>query len=317
MKYLLTIFIFCIVLFLYLHIQYHLKTSNDLEIYTIEQPSKEKLEEICDLRQPVMIDYNIDNIIENCNISTVDDNYGAFDIQIRDVSDRDKDNEMYLPFLFKEAINLFQKDEKKKYITEKNYDFLEETGLVKHYRYNDSFLRPHLVSKCIYDFYSGSIGSTTPLRFNNSYRNYFYLTSGSCKIKLIPPKYHKYLFIEKDYENSESISKINPWDVQQKYKAEFNKVKVLDIEMKQGDLLFIPAFWLYSIQYNEISSLSVFTYRTYMNTVAILPDLIMSFLQKQNVYRKNVKNLNIDEKKKCIKLNVIIKSCLYLLLHNV
>jgi hypothetical protein len=297
MKYLLTIFIFCIVLFLYLHIQYHLKTSNDLEIYTIEQPSKEKLEEICDLRQPVMIDYNIDNIIENCNISTVDDNYGAFDIQIRDVSDRDKDNEMYLPFLFKEAINLFQKDEKKKYITEKNYDFLEETGLVKHYRYNDSFLRPHLVSKCIYDFYSGSIGSTTPLRFNNSYRNYFYLTSGSCKIKLIPPKYHKYLFIEKDYENSESISKINPWDVQQKYKAEFNKVKVLDIEMKKGDLLFIPAFWLYSIQYNEISSLSVFTYRTYMNTIAILPDLIMSFLQKQNVYRKNVKKFNIDEKK--------------------
>ncbi len=297
MKYLLTIFIFCIVLFLYLHIQYHLKTSNDLEIYTIEQPSKEKLEEICDLRQPVMIDYNIDNVIENCNISTVDDNYGAFDIQIRDVSDRDKDNEMYLPFLFKEAINLFQKDEKKNYITEKNYDFLEETGLVKHYRYNDSFLRPHLVSKCIYDFYSGSIGSTTPLRFNNSYRNYFYLTSGSCKIKLIPPKYHKYLFIEKDYENSESISKINPWDIQQKYKAEFNKVKVLDIEMKKGDLLFIPAFWLYSIQYNEISSLSVFTYRTYMNTIAILPDLIMSFLQKQNVYRKNVKNLNIDEKK--------------------
>ena len=70
----LTIFIFCIVLFLYLHIQFHLKTSNDLEIYTIEEPSKEKLEEICDLRQPVIIDYKVDNIIENCNLSTLDDN---------------------------------------------------------------------------------------------------------------------------------------------------------------------------------------------------------------------------------------------------
>ena len=70
MKYLITIFIFFILLFLYLHIQYHLKTSNDLEIYTIEQPSKEKLEEICDLRQPVIIDYNIENVIENCNISS-------------------------------------------------------------------------------------------------------------------------------------------------------------------------------------------------------------------------------------------------------
>ena len=302
MKYLLTVFIFCIVLFLYLHIQFHLKTSNDLEIYTIEQPSKEKLEEICDLRQPVIIDYQIENIIENCNLSTIDDNYGAFDIQIRDITNRDKDSELYLPFLFKEAINLFQKDENKKYITEKNYDFLEETGVVKHYRYNDSFLRPHLVSKCLYDFYSGSIGSTTPLRFNNSYRNYIYVTSGKCKIKLIPPKYHKYLFIEKNYEYSEFISKVNPWEVQTKYKAEFNKVKVLDIELDKGMLVFIPAYWLYSIKYETISSISVFQYRTYMNTVAILPDLIMTFLQKQNIYRKNVKNIE-DETKQSKKID--------------
>ena len=104
MKYLITIFIFCIVLFLYLHIQYHLKTSSDLEIYTIEQPSKDKLEEICDLRQPVIIDFRIDNIIENCNLSVLDDNYGAFDIKIRDVKNKDDNSELHLPFLFKEAI---------------------------------------------------------------------------------------------------------------------------------------------------------------------------------------------------------------------
>ena len=44
--YFIAIFIFCVVLFLYLHIYYHLKTSNDLEVYTIEKPSKNKLEEI-------------------------------------------------------------------------------------------------------------------------------------------------------------------------------------------------------------------------------------------------------------------------------
>ena len=87
MKYLLTIFIFSIVLFLYLHIQYHLKTSSDLEIYTIDSPSKEKLEEICDLRQPVILNFNIDNISQNCNLSLLDDNYGAFDIKVRDTVD--------------------------------------------------------------------------------------------------------------------------------------------------------------------------------------------------------------------------------------
>ena len=48
MKVILALIIFCIVLFLYLHLQYHLKTSDDLEVYTIDNPSKDKLEEICD-----------------------------------------------------------------------------------------------------------------------------------------------------------------------------------------------------------------------------------------------------------------------------
>ena len=67
-------------------------------------------------------------------------------------------------------------------------------------------------------------------------------------------------------------------------------------------LLFIPAYWLYSIKYETLSSISVFQYRTYMNTVAILPDLIMTFLQKQNIYRKNVKNID-DETKKSKKID--------------
>ena len=51
-----SLFVFCVILFFYLHIQFHLKTSDDLEIYEVEQASKEKIEEICDLRQPVLID---------------------------------------------------------------------------------------------------------------------------------------------------------------------------------------------------------------------------------------------------------------------
>ena len=54
MKGLIALLIFCLVLFIYLHVYFHLKTSNDLEVYEIEQPSKDKLEEICDLRQPVI-----------------------------------------------------------------------------------------------------------------------------------------------------------------------------------------------------------------------------------------------------------------------
>ena len=79
------VLVFCVVLFLYLHVFFHLKTSDDLEVYEIDQPSKEKLEEICDLRQPVIFDYNVDGLLNDCNIDNIEKNYGAFDIKVRNV----------------------------------------------------------------------------------------------------------------------------------------------------------------------------------------------------------------------------------------
>ena len=61
LKIIIALFVFCIILFFYLHIQFHLKTSDELEIYEVDQASKDKIEEICDLRQPVIIDIPLDD----------------------------------------------------------------------------------------------------------------------------------------------------------------------------------------------------------------------------------------------------------------
>ena len=61
--------VFLIVLFLYIHIFFHLKTSDDLDIYDIETPSKDKLEEICDLRQPVIFAFYNEEILEKCKMT--------------------------------------------------------------------------------------------------------------------------------------------------------------------------------------------------------------------------------------------------------
>ena len=295
MNYFIAIFIFCVVLFLYLHIYYHLKTSNDLEVYTIERPSKNKLEEICDLRQPVVFEFSNERLLESCNLASLDDNYGAFDIKLRDTQQKDDNSELYLPFLLKEALKVFQDDNNSKYITENNGDFLEETAAIKNFRYNDSFLRPPMISKCTYDFWSGSVGAQTPLRYNLEYRTFIYLTSGKAKLKLIPPHSSRYLNEEKDYDNFEFRSAINPWNVQQHYKADFDKVKVLDLEVTPGYIIFIPAYWWYSIEYEELSSICVFKYRTYMSTLSTLPQILMSYLQKQNIKREIAKKLDIIE----------------------
>ena len=290
MKIILSFIVFCIVLFLYLHIHYHLKTSNDLEVYTIDNPSKNKLEEICNIRQPVVFKYDNPDLLEYCNLSNFESNYGAFDIKIRD-SKKINDEIVYLPFVLREAIDVFSNDKDGKLISEKNQDFLEETSMVKKYKYNDAFLRPPMVSKCTYDFLTGSKDSSTILKYNLNYRNFYYVTSGKIKLKLIAPHYGKYLYEKKDYENFEFSTEINPWNVQDAYKNNFDKIKVLDVELSEGEVIYIPAYWWFSIKYEEISSICVFKYRTYMNTLAILPELCVGFLQNQNIKRMTVERL--------------------------
>jgi len=278
MDYLITIFVFCLILFLYLHIYYHLKTSDDLEVYTLKAPSKDKLEEICSIRQPVLFQYSNPDIFKQFTLSSLKENQGVFDVSIRKVGD-----DLYLPILLKEAIGLFENDKEENYFSEKNYELLQETGLHKVLRNNDYFLRPPMVSNCAYDFCSGSNQSYTPLRYYLNYRNYLCITEGKIRIKLISPIYSKYLYENKDYDNFEFRSPINPWDVQQKYTRDFNKVKFIEIDLVPGDIIYIPAYWWYSVKYLEPTCSLMFKYRTYMNTVAISPQLIIKMLQKLNV----------------------------------
>ena len=290
------VLVFCIVLFLYLHVFFHLKTSDDLEIYEIDNPSKEKLEEICDIRQPILFEYANERILETCQKNTILDNYGAFDVKIRNVKDSPKEETgLYIPIAYSNALTIVNEDTDKKYLVENNMEFLEETSMIKSFKYNDNFLRPYMVSSCNYDFVMAGSGVQTALKYELNYRNYLLVTAGDIKLKLAPPKSSKYLYQEKDYENFEFISPINPWNVQSQYKADFDKIKCLNIYMKKGQILFIPAYWWYSIEFGENTSICTFKYKTYMNMVAISPHIIMNLLQSQNVKRDNLKKIITEQ----------------------
>jgi hypothetical protein len=288
-------FVFCIILFFYLHIHFHLKTSNDLEIYEIEQASKDKMEEICDLRQPVLFDCDedTDKITKTTSKSYLLDNYPIFEVKIRESNEVKEDENMFLPLPLHVAAKLFNDDKNATYFSEGNSEFLLETGAQKNMSYNDEFLRPFLVSNCNYDILMGSTGVLTPLRYEINYRNYFLVTQGSLKVKLMPPKSGRYLYPVKDYENLEFRSQINPWNPQAKFRADFDKVKCLEIVLTPGKFLFIPAYWWYSFKFDENTSVSSFKYRTYMNNIAISPHIFMYALQNQNVERKTAKQIDI------------------------
>ena len=295
MKIIISFFIFCLVLFIYLHIQFHLKTSNDLEIYELDDASKEKLEEVCDMRQPVIFNYDDEKVIETTNKNFISDNYSSFEIKIRNINETGKSSELYVPLPLHASNKLFDEDKNSCYFSENNSDFLNETGVVKNFKYNDIFLRPYMVSNMNYDIMMSSKDTITPFRYETNYRNYFLCTQGSVEIKMAPPQSSKYLYPEYDYENFEFRSPVNPWKVQTKYAADFEKMKCLEVSLTKGKLIFIPAYWWYSIKYNsDNTSISSFKYRTYMNNLAISPYIFMHILQLQNIKRDVTKKISLD-----------------------
>lgn len=299
MKEIIAVVVFCSILFIYLHVHFHLKKVDDLEIYEICQPSKEKLEEVCDFRQPVVTDFNNQSIIDMCNLNYVKANYTGYDIKIRNVKERDDETELYIPLGIVESIDLFKKDKESKYMSENNYDFLDESGLIKMYRNNDMFLRPSMVSSCNYDILFASLNVETPLRYEMNYRNYFVVTHGKAIVRLLVPKSKKYLYATNDYDNFEFISPVNPWNVQDEYRADFNKLRTIDVTLITGQMVHIPAYWWYSIKFvKSNTTICVFKYKTYMNTLAISNHLFMRLLQGQNTKRVIAKKMNIVENKK-------------------
>lgn len=286
--------IFLFVLFLYLHIQYHFKTSEDLEIYEIDDVYKDKIEEICDLRQPTIFDLQNKKILDTTNKNILLKNYSVFELKIRNINDVNENEEVYIPLSFTNATELFDNDKEGQYISENNIEFLQETGTIKNINHNDELFRPPFVSNCSYDLLFGSENSTTPFRYDVNYRNYFIITQGSVRLKLCPYYFSKYLHVVNDYELFEFRSQINPWNTQHKYINDFEKVKCLEILLLPGKCIYIPAYWFYSFKLGKNTSVTCLKYRTYFNNIAITPKIFMSLLQNQNIIRNYVKKIDIQ-----------------------
>jgi hypothetical protein len=292
----LSLCIFLIVLFFYIHIIFHLKTSDDLEILQIDNiPSKDKFEEICDLKQPTMFPLEEGkSIIQETELKRLDELYGAFDVRVRQNIYEDETKELYLPLSFKETIQLLEHDPTHKYYSEDNRDFLDETGVSKRIRREDAFFRPPMCAKHNYDVWFGFTKTITPFRYNMDYRTFLMVSHGKVRVKLISPHYTRYLDPIKDYENMEFRTEYdyaqyiwgNETNIPKHKLINMAKIKPLDVILTPNDILFIPSYWWYSVQFEELTSMTVLKYQTYMNIMAILPHYGKYWLQRQNIQIK-------------------------------
>jgi len=128
-----------LVLFIYLHVNYHLKTSDDLEIFEVDDGSKDKLEEIFEMRQPTIFNFDNEKIVQTTNKTYIQNNYNAFEIKIRNTADVNSNSELYMPLPLHAATKLFDEDKSSTYFSESNSDFLQETGVIKNFQYMTNF----------------------------------------------------------------------------------------------------------------------------------------------------------------------------------
>jgi hypothetical protein len=267
---LITVFTILVVVFVYLHVVYHLKICNDLEVYEIETlPDKAKLEDLCNLRQPLVFEYTNDEFMK-CTPSQLTHN--AFDMNVVDSSN------VSVPLSMEKANALFKKSP---YYTENNSDFLKETMLHRIYEQNDFPLRPPMVALIKYDLIFGGNEAATKLKYTDHYRNYFMVVDGEVEVKLAPPRNDRFLNTQKDYNRNEFYSTMNPWGDPPK-SQEFAKVKFLTLNLKKSQTLYVPAYWWYSFKLLNDGVICSFHYKTFMNLVATLPDMIVGVMQRQN-----------------------------------
>ena len=113
-----TLILFFIILLIYVHIQNHYKTNDTMEIFEYEYVSNIQLQDICDLKQPILFNFynNVPELFQDVSTSFFS-NFSNTDIFVKDIDDYWKKPSPTsvdsIPLSFKSFINLTHKDEKK------------------------------------------------------------------------------------------------------------------------------------------------------------------------------------------------------------
>jgi hypothetical protein len=303
MDFLLAVFIFTFILFLYIHIMYQLKKSEDLEIYEMDYISNENLQEVCDMKQPFLFEYRsiCPEFFQEIQPDLLLSRFSSYDLKIKESDDYkngDGGNESIVPILLPlgSSHSLMKSDTHSKYITENNEDFIEETGMTESFEMNGEYMKPSMTAQTKYDVCFGSNESTTPLRYHTGYRHFIPVFSGKIAVKMTPFKSQKYLYPIYDYENLEIRSPVDCWTPLPKYKNEMEKVKFLEFSVPNGSVLYIPPYWWYSIKYEDSleSLIGSITYNSVINIIVNIPNYVRYFIAQQTMEKGSLKRLSLE-----------------------
>jgi len=283
---LLAFFIFFIILILYVHIQEQYKKCEDLEVYEMDYSTREHLQEVCAMKQPVLfampLPEDVINVYYDANVSDETTTHTSEEIPVWDIREyavRDSVEPIWLSH--RSFLSLAKSDPKGHFFTRKNGKNIEGKEAL------DDLLRPSLTGYSDIECLSGSAGAWIPLQYHMDDRTFFFVTKGKISVRMTPWRSRRFLSPVADYENYEFFSKTNPWTSSEK------ELRWIDFDVVAGHVLYIPAWWWYSIRFSSVETEVIgIRYLTFGNIIAHVPDWIRYYIQFHATQRIPMKPLD-------------------------
>ena len=270
----------------------HYRKGEDLELFETDYVSPEALSESCQTLQPLLV-LGVRGVSALPNVQQLTDGNGSYEACLRDMRDflpsscsssRDGDvggiagddlvaglKPVCLPM--SGILNILSSNvEEGRYISEGNSEYLEEVGMYKKVRHwgEDRFAPSYNVWTKL-DVWMGNKGAFTPLRVHRFYRQYLVPRGpGVLTVKMTPWKSRKYLHPVSNDMMLETLSPIVPWGVpREDQKDSRSRLKFLEFVVKEGNVLYIPPFWWYSVEFSGPNmAVYSYTYVSVMNWLA-------------------------------------------------
>lgn len=224
---LLFIIIFTIILFFCFHLRNYYKTNDNYTILQLEIFNRDKFETAIIQKLPIIIrNFQLDMMENDINITT-----NKLKVLISPPF-INKVKEMIIP------VNKLDKI--------KNYHlFLYQIPNIKNYLYNPlSIYNKNTLNISKKNLYTGLLSSTYD-------RTFIYIIKGKCNIKLFNSKQ-----ISKLYPNNKTIqrfkfSNIDLKNINKEKYSKYNTSKFIEIILKNFNLIYIPRFWWFSLEFME------------------------------------------------------------------
>lgn len=292
------VLIFILTLFIYLHVCTFLHTNPEVKMYNINFESKEQMDDLRKDKTPLKI----------CNLNTpyFSNAFQFFSLLLdfRSLEESEKNISLYS---YEDFLGLNNDDRKiipsTRFAIDKYIKFQNENDLSFGYfsRDNEEFvnkymkktldllsiyLKPELVTQTRYDMLLGMKNMQTGLRYAFSSHLYILIKQGKCRIRMYSPD-----IVSKMYRKYHNQLEVNVWD--QETPQDIHAYKHLDIELKEGDIVYIPTYWSYSIMYDTPGIIFTLNYETVMSQFMSIPYKAIEYISYLNVSTKKIKEDNI------------------------